>query len=65
LHVKLSIAGNIINIWSGSCLFLDDTIPMMMVDFVRCRRLTVLLFPFKYLREYGEDLDRDIRIELM
>lgn len=37
---------------NGSELFFDRLLPLMEVLFVRNNQLTVLPFPFKYLREY-------------
>ena len=36
----------------GHRLFFDQLLPLMNVDFVKNEDLTVLPFPFKYLREY-------------
>ena len=35
-------------------VFFDELLPLMDVDFVRLGSLTVLPFPFKYLREYAK-----------
>jgi hypothetical protein len=36
----------------GSTLFFNELLPLMNVDFVRNEELTVLPFPFKYIREF-------------
>lgn len=48
---KASVVRKIINIDDGS-IFFDQLLPLMNVDFVRYGDLTVIPFPFKYLREW-------------
>lgn len=45
-----------IEIYENSKLFFDKLLPMMGVTFVRNGQLTVVPFPFKYLREYISNL---------
>lgn len=42
----------IIEPYNESKLFFDSLVPLMSVPFVRNNQLTVIPFPFKYLREY-------------
>ena len=38
--------------WSSAEIAFDELLPLMDVEFVRNDQLTVIPFPFKYLREY-------------
>ena len=40
--------------YNGSQMLFDKLLPLMSVEFVRNKQLTVLPFPFKYLREWVE-----------
>ena len=54
MRTKIITAANIRKItpYKNSPLMFDDLLPLMNVTFVRNGNLTVLPFPFKYLREY-------------
>jgi len=61
---KLDHAMNVRKVYAGdnSKVFFHDLLPLMSVSFVRNGQLTVIPFPFKYLREYikqvcGTDVD--------
>ena len=43
--------------WGDSPNMFDKRLPLMDVTFVRNEQLTVIPFPFKYLREYVNDND--------
>lgn len=55
---KIPRAANVrcIEGYQGAALMLDKLLPTMNVTFVHNGQLTVLPFPFKYLREYVKDL---------
>lgn len=50
---KASVVRKIINVDDGP-IFFDNLLPLMNVDFVRYGDLTVVPFPFKYLREWAK-----------
>ena len=54
LNSTIQCAANIRRIipYKESKLFFDQLLPLMGVTFVRNGQLTVVPFPFKYLREY-------------
>ena len=58
LNSKIQCATNIRRIipYKNSELFFDQLLPLMGVTFVRNGQLTVVPFPFKYLREYINSL---------
>ncbi len=60
MHYKLHTAVNIRKIkpYQGAPLLFDKLLPLMDVPFVRNKKLTVLPFPFKYLREYVQRLKK-------
>ena len=54
MNHKLHTAANIrkIETWEDSPNLFGKLLPLMNVKFVRNEQLTVIPFPFKYLREY-------------
>lgn len=58
MSYKLHTAVNIRKIkpYEDAPLLFDNLLPLMNVPFVRNKQLTVLPFPFKYLREYVQQL---------
>ena len=54
MKYKLHTAANIRKIepWGDSLILFEKLLPLMNVTFVRNEQLTVIPFPFKYLREY-------------
>ncbi len=58
----------LVEAWEGSVLFFEDLMELLDVYFVRHKQLTVLPYPFKYLREWcyiNGLLDDDDESELM
>lgn len=58
--VKKSAIIREIELYNGSNLLFEKILPLMNVTFVRNGQLTVLPFPFKYLREYARIQGIDI-----
>ena len=45
-----------INTINESPIFFEKLLPLMNVEFVRLGQLTIMPFPFKYLREYSKNI---------
>lgn len=60
MRAKVSNACNIRKIepYNSSELFFDQLLSLMSVPFVRNKQLTVIPFPFKYLREYINNFEK-------
>ena len=59
MSYNISTAVNIrkIDLYSDSQELFSKLLPLMDVGFVHNKQLTVILFPFKYLREYVKKLE--------